>query len=71
MSSAAVTVLGGHVVRGPDGNIVEVSLARTWASDNDVERVADLKTLKRLDLSFTYITDAGVQRLGRCRHSRS
>jgi hypothetical protein len=60
----AVTVLGGRVVRGPDGNIVEVSLARTWASDNDVEKVADLKTLKRLDLSFTYITDAGVQRLG-------
>jgi internalin A len=59
----AVAALGGHAVRGPDGNIVEVSLARTWASDNDVEKVADLKTLKRLDLSFTYVTDAGVQRL--------
>ena len=59
----AVDLLGGRVVRGPDGNIVEVSLARTWASDNDVERVADLKTLKRLDLSFTYVTDAGLQRL--------
>ena len=64
MSSERSTVLGGRVVRGPDGNIVEVSLARTWASDNDVEKVADLKTLKRLDLSSTYITDAGVQRLG-------
>jgi hypothetical protein len=59
----AVVALGGHVVRGPDGNIVEISLARTWASDNDVEKVADLKSLKRLDLSFTYVTDAGVQRL--------
>ena len=60
----AVTALGGHVARGPDGTIVEVSLARTWATDNDVEKVADVKTLKRLDLSFTYVTDAGVQRLG-------
>src|SRR5215472_3778504 len=60
----SVVALGGHVVHGPDGNIVEVSMARTWASDNDVEKLADLKTLKRLDLSFTYVTDAGVQRLG-------
>ena len=60
----AVVALGGHVVRGPDGNIVEVSLARTWATDNDVEKLVDPKTLKRLDLSFTYVTDAGVQRLG-------
>jgi len=60
----AVVALGGQVARGPDGNIVDVSLARTWASDNDVEKVADIRTLKRLDLSFTYVTDAGVQRLG-------
>ena len=59
----SIEALGGDVVRGPDGNIVEVSLARTWASDNDIERVAEIKTLKRLDLSFTYVTDAGVERL--------
>ena len=47
--------LGGQVVRGPDGNIVEVSLARTWASNNDLDRVVEIKGLKRLDLSFTYI----------------
>ena len=59
----AIQAVGGGVVRGPDGNIVEVSLARTWASDEDLERVAQIKTLKRLDLSFTYVTDAGVQSL--------
>jgi internalin A len=55
--------LGGQVVRGADGNIVEVSLARTWASNNDIERVIQIKGLKRLDVSFTYVTDAGIERL--------
>src|SRR5437868_4137186 len=27
--------IGGQVVRGPDGAIVEVSVARTWATDSD------------------------------------
>src|SRR5579863_1110716 len=55
--------LGGQVVRGPDGTIVEVSLARTWATNNDIERVIEIKGLKRLDLSFTYVSDAGIERL--------
>lgn len=59
----AIEALGGDVVRGPDGNIVEVSLARTWASNNDIERVVEIKGLKRLDLSFTYVSDAGIERL--------
>jgi internalin A len=54
---------GGEVVRAPDGAIVEVSLARTWATDNDIERVVEIKGLKRLDLSFTYVTDRGIERL--------
>ena len=60
----SIEALGGELVRGADGNIVEVSLARTWASDNDVEQIVQIKTLKRLDLSFTYVTDAGIQHLG-------
>src|SRR5580700_6920863 len=59
----SIEALGGEVVRGPDGNIVEVSLARTWASNNDIERVVEIKGLKRLDLSFTYVSDVGVERL--------
>jgi Leucine-rich repeat (LRR) protein len=55
--------LGGEVVRDPSGAIVEVSLALTWATDNDIERVAEIKGLKRLDLSFTYVTDRGIERL--------
>jgi internalin A len=59
----SIEALGGDVVRGSDGNIVEVSLARTWASNNDIERVVEIKGLKRLDLSFTYVSDAGIERL--------
>jgi len=59
----SIEALGGQVVRAPDGNIVEVSLARTWASNNDIERVIEIKDLKRLDLSFTYVSDAGIERL--------
>ncbi len=59
----SIKALGGEVVRGSDGHIVEVSLARTWASDDNVERVTQIKTLKRLDLSFTYVTDVGIQHL--------
>src|SRR5882762_498014 len=55
--------IGGQVVRAQDGSIVEVSVARTWATDNDVARIAEIKTLKRLDLGTTYVTDRGIERL--------
>src|SRR3954452_8357544 len=60
---AWVEALGGEIGRGADGAIVEVSLARTWATDNDMERLIDIRSLKRLDLSFTYVTDRGIERL--------
>src|SRR5262252_7396569 len=53
----------GQVGRSSDGAIVEVSLARTWATNNDIERVVAIKSVKRLDLSFTYISDPGIERL--------
>lgn len=59
----AVAVLGGDVTRAPDGSITEISLARTWATDNILDLVAEVKSLKRLDLSFTYVTDRGIERL--------
>ena len=54
---------GGYVVRDRDGNVTEVSLERTWATDNDIDFVVDLKTVKKLDLSFTYVTDKGIKKL--------
>jgi Leucine-rich repeat (LRR) protein len=52
-----------QVVRDNGGNIVEASLARTWATDGDVDKLAAIKTLKRVDLSLTYVSDRGVERL--------
>ena len=58
---ASIEKQGGYVVRDAKGNIVEVSLARTWATDADVEKLAGIKTLKKLDLSLTYVSDAGAE----------
>src|SRR5262249_2762534 len=60
---ASIEAQGGDVVRDAKGEIVEVSLARTWATDADVERLAALRTVKRLDLSLTYVSDRGMERL--------
>jgi Leucine-rich repeat (LRR) protein len=59
----SIEAQGGSVVRDAHGQVVEISLARTWATDADVERIAAFKSLKRLDLSLTYISDRGVERL--------
>lgn len=61
---ASIEKQGGYVVRNAKGNIVEVSLARTWATDADVEQLAGIKTLKKLDLSLTYVSDVGAQAIG-------
>jgi Leucine rich repeat/Leucine Rich repeat len=60
---ASIEAQGGDVVRDQNGHIVDISLARTWATDADIERIAGVKSLKRLDLSLTYISDRGVERL--------
>jgi hypothetical protein len=53
----------GQIVRDQAGHIIEMSLARTWATDADIERIATIQTLKRLDLSLTYVSDRGIERL--------
>lgn len=56
-----VTSVGGFVERAADGTIEEVSLARTWTGDNDLQRIIGMRGLKKLDLSFTYVTDKGIE----------
>jgi Leucine-rich repeat (LRR) protein len=58
-----VEAQGGEVTRAADGTILAISLARTWAKDPDLDRIVEIKSLKRLDLSFTYISDRGIERL--------
>ncbi|HYU78357.1 MAG TPA: hypothetical protein VEK56_05190, partial [Vicinamibacterales bacterium] len=62
---ASIAAQGGQIVRDGAGQIVEISLARTWATDADLDRVVSLEGLKRLDLSLTYVSDRGVERLKR------
>ena len=54
---------GGWVARDKNGVVVEASLERTWATDNDINFIVELKTIKKLDLSFTYVTDRGIKKL--------
>src|SRR4029450_1648847 len=54
---------GGWVARDKDGVIVEASLERTWATDNDIDFIVELKTIKKLDLACTYVTDRGIKKL--------
>ena len=61
--AAAIEAQGGRVVRDNNGQIVEISLARTWATDADLDRIAAIKSLKSLDLSLTYVSDQGIERL--------
>ncbi len=59
----SIEARGGRVARDQAARIVDISLARTWATDADVERIASLTSLKRLDLSLTYVSDRGAERL--------
>jgi hypothetical protein len=59
----SIQAQGGDVVRDQAGRIIEVSLAGTWATDNDLARIVGIKTLKKLDLSFTFVSDRGVEML--------
>jgi internalin A len=52
-----------EVVHDAKGATTEISLARSWATDADLEEIATVKTLKRLDLSLTYVSDRGIERL--------
>jgi len=36
---------GGEIVRDANSAIVEISLARTWATDSDIEHVIGIKGL--------------------------
>ncbi|MDX1980306.1 MAG: hypothetical protein SFV51_08555 [Bryobacteraceae bacterium] len=64
-NAAWIESIGGESVFDREGKIVEVSLARTWATDKEVARVAEIETLRRLDLSFTYVSDKGIEHLKR------
>ena len=53
----------GQVETDATGQISAVRLNLAWVGDADVERFAKLAHLRKLDLSFSLLTDAGMERL--------
>jgi internalin A len=54
---------GGRLVRDTSGNIVEADFRASWVTDSDLERLAAMPALRRIDLSHTRITDIGFEHL--------
>ena len=54
---------GGRGTREPSGAVTAADLTGSWITDADLTRLATLPNLRRLDLSRTKITDAGLEHL--------
>src|SRR6476646_10593397 len=54
---------GGSFQKNQAGQIVEVDLTSTWITDDDLARIAGLTELRKLNLSYTKITDLGLEHL--------
>jgi hypothetical protein len=58
-----IASLGGELDYDGASRPVEIRLGFTWVADGDMDRIARISTLKRLDLSLTRVTDLGIERL--------
>jgi Leucine-rich repeat (LRR) protein len=58
-----IVAQGGSVETDSTSHVTAVNLGFKWVTDGDLEKVVTLKTLRKLDLSFSLITDAGMERL--------
>src|ERR1700722_9606648 len=54
---------GGQFASNAAGRIVAVNLASAWITDVDLDRIGELESLQRLDLSHTPVTDIGLEHL--------
>ncbi len=62
-----VTGLGGSVIKGADGSVIEVSLRAAWISDGELARVTAFPKLRKLDLAYTHINDRALEPLKKLR----
>jgi Leucine-rich repeat (LRR) protein len=60
---AAFAIHDGQLVRDAAGEVVEANYTDTWITDADLARVSRHKHLRKLDLSHTKVTDAGLEHL--------
>lgn len=70
INSDWITALGGRAETNGKGDVTAVYLRGTFVSDTDLDRIAALPQLEKLDLSHTRITDQGMQRLKDLRNVR-
>ena len=61
--AAWIQDVGGSFVRSASGEITEVDLTSTWTSDDDLAKIGRLKQLRKLNLSYTKISDLGLENL--------
>src|SRR5207247_7816514 len=55
--AAWIQYSGGTLQKNRAGQIVEVDLTSTWITDDDLAKIATLSELRKLNLSYTKITD--------------
>ena len=60
---AWVSDVGGVVTHDPRGSVIAVDLRGSWIGDSGLASLANIATLRRLDLSETRITDHGLRML--------
>jgi Leucine-rich repeat (LRR) protein len=63
-----ISETGGSFQKNPAGQIVEVDLTSTWIADDDLAKIAQLDQLQKLNLSYTKISDLGLEHLRPLRH---
>src|SRR3954469_10898030 len=54
---------GGHFEADASSRVIAVKLPFAWVTDADLEPIAAIPTLRSLDLSFSLITDIGMEKL--------
>ena len=54
---------GGVVTTDSDGRVVSVDLRSSFITDSDMLRLAELRDLRRLDISLTRVSDQGLRAL--------
>src|SRR4030095_3930530 len=58
-----VEAQGGRVIRDSGARITGVDLHGSWITDGDLAVLERLPQLRSLDLSYTHVSDLGMERL--------
>lgn len=65
-----ITALGGRAEKNAQNQITAIHLRGSFVADSDLEAVAAIESLEKLDLSHTRVSDLGLLRLKNLRNVR-